>query len=80
MFILPEQVDGVLWFVVYEGRRSRRHLEQRQAVFRSRDNFWEVGDHEWETNEAETRKSDDAEWVEPLWQASGWTFCTRHNV
>ena len=65
MFMLPEQMDGILCFVGYEGRRSRRHLEQRQAVFRNHHNFWEVGDHEWETNEAEMRKSYDAEWVEP---------------
>jgi hypothetical protein len=80
MFIVPEQVDGVQWFVVYEGREQDGFLEQRQPVFRTRANFWEVGDHEWEISEAQMRRSCDSKWVQPAWRASGWTVCTRHNM
>ena len=80
LFIVAEEAAGVLWFVVYEGREADSQLEQRQPVFRTGCNFWEVREHEWQTNQAVSRMSYDAKWVEPQWQASGWTVCTRHDV
>ena len=80
MFIVPEQSGDDIWFVAYEGREVDGQLEQRQPVFRTRSNFWEVGDHEWEVNEATHRGSYAMDWVEPQWRSSGWNVCTRHSM
>ena len=80
MFIVQEQVGGQTWYVAYEGRVVDGLLEQRSAVFRTLQPFWEAGNHEWEVNGAQSRESYEAAWVEPQWQASGWSVCTRHEM
>ena len=46
MFILPEVVEGNMWYVAYEGRpvpnaEGEQELEKRAAVFRTSASFWE---------------------------------------
>ena len=62
------------------GRLQHGLLEEWQPVFRTRANFWEVGEHEWETNAAQMRSGYDSAWVQPEWRNSGWFVCTRHSV
>ena len=73
MWITEESLDGQTWYVAWEGREVDGLLEERSPVFRTSRAFWEVGNHEWETNGVRSRASYDAEWEGPEWQASGWT-------
>ena len=62
MFIVPEVVEGTLWYVAYEGRAVRneegeQELEERAPVFRTLASFWEVGVHEWQANAVPSRAS-----------------------
>ena len=67
MFIVPQVKGDSVFYVAYEGR-----------VVNSE--FWEVGDHVWETNALTSRSSYEEEWQEPQWQASGWTVRTQHGL
>ena len=85
MFIVPEVVDGRLWHVAYEGRavpnaEGEHELEKRAAVFRTSASFWEIGVHEWETNDVPSRATYTDEVKEPQWQASGFMVDTRHEM
>ena len=85
MFILEEVVEGNKWYVAYEGRavpnaEGERELEKRAAVFRTSASFWEVGVHEWETNDVPSRATYTDEVKEPQWQASGFMVATRHEM
>ena len=85
MFIVPEVVDGRLWHVAYEGRavpnaEGEHELEKRAAVFRTSASFWEIGVHEWETNNVPSRATYTDEVKEPQWQASGFKVDTRHEM
>ena len=85
MFILPEVVEGNMWYVAYEGRpvpnaEGEQELEKRAAVFRTSASFWEDGVHEWETNDVRGRATYTEEVKEPQWQASGFMVCTRHEM
>ena len=62
MFIVPQVVEGTLWYVVYEGRavpneEGEQELEQCAPAFRTLASFWEVGVHEWQTNAVPSRAS-----------------------
>ena len=85
MFILPEVVEGNMWYVAYEGRpvpnaEGEQELEKRAAFFRTSASFWENGVHEWETNDVRSRATYTEEVKEPQWQASGFMVCTRHEM
>ena len=81
MFIVEEEdVDGHKWCVVYEGREVDGQLEERSGVFRTSSAFWEVGDHEWETNEVRSRASYAVDDATPEWRNSGWKVCTSHTL
>lgn len=43
MFTVPEEVNGTLWHVAYEGR-----VVTNEAGFQELEQLWEVGIHEWE--------------------------------
>ena len=80
MFILPEVVEGNMWYVAYEGRpvpnaEGEQELEKRAAVFRTSASFWENGVHVWETNDVRSRATYTEEVKEPQWQASGFMVC-----
>ena len=60
MFIVQEVVEGNKWYVAYDGRsvpnaEGKQELEKRAAVFRTSASFWEIGVHEWETNDVPSR-------------------------
>ena len=80
MFIHAEPIDGQVWHVVYEGREIDHTLEQRQPVFRTRANYWQQGQREWDMNEAEGRQDYGAEWIAPQWRANGFTVSTRREM
>ena len=85
MFIVQEVVEGNKWYVAYEGRsvpnaEGEQELEKRAAVFRTSASFWEIGVHEWETNDAPSRATYTEEGKEPQWQGSGFMVCTRHEM
>ena len=85
MFIVPEVVEGSKWYVAYEGRsvpnaEGEQELEKRAAVFRTSASFWEVGVHEWETNDVPSRATYTEEGKEPQWQGSGFMVSTRHEI
>ena len=46
--------DGNTWYVASEGQLSRsgdgQRFHGRQMVFRTRAQFWEAGEHEWQMN------------------------------
>ena len=46
----------------------------RQAVFRTRENFWERGEHSWETNQYCHKNSTvlytDGKWMEGRWEGN----------
>ena len=82
MFIVPEVVEGTLW---YEGRaipnaEGEQELEQRAPVFRTLASLWEVGVHEWRTNAVPSRASYTEGVQEAQWQASDFMVCTRHEM
>ena len=85
MFIVPEVVEGTLWYVVYEERaipneEGEQELEQRAPVFRTLASFWEVGVHAWQTNAVPSKASYTEEVQEAQWQASDFMVCTRHEM
>ena len=85
MFIVQEVVEGNKWYVAYEGKsvpnaEGGQELEMRAAVFRTSASFWEIGVHEWETNDVPSRATYTEEGKEPQWQGSGFMVCTRRNV
>ena len=85
MFIVPQVVEGTLWYVVYEGRavpneEGEQELVQRAPVFRTLASFWEVGVHEWQTNAVPSRASYTEEVQEAQWQASDFMVCIRHEM
>ena len=67
-------------FGIYEGREIDHSPEQRQPVFRTRANYWQQGQHEWDMNEAEGRQDYGAEWIAPQWRANGFTVSTRREM
>ena len=85
MFIVPELVEGTLWYVAYEGRvipnaEGEQELEERAPVFRTLASFWEVGVHEWQTNAVPSRASYTEEVQKAQWQAPDPMVCTRHEM
>ena len=77
--------EGNKWYVAYEGRsvpnaEGEQELEKRAAVFRTSASFWEIGVHEWETNDVTSRATYTEEVKEPQWQASDFMVCTRHEM
>ena len=85
MFIVQEVVEGNKWYAAYEGRsvpnaEGEQELEKRAAVFRTSASFWEIGVHEWETNDVPSRATYTEEVKEPQWQASDFMVCTRHEM
>ena len=85
MFIIEEVVEGNKWYVAYEGRavpneEGEQELEKRAAVFRTSASFWEIGVHEWETNDVPSRATYTERVKEPQWQASDFMVCTRHEM
>ena len=70
MFIVQEVVEGNKWYVAYEGKsvpnaEGEQELEMRAAVFRTSASFWEIGVHEWETNDVPSRATYTEEGKEP---------------
>ena len=85
MFIMEEVVEGNKWYVAYEGRavpneEGEQELEKRAAVFRTSASFWDIGVHEWETNDVPSRATYTEKVKEPQWQASDFMVCTRHEM
>ena len=60
--------------------RSASKSWRRAAVFRTTASFWEIGVHEWETNDVPTRATYTEKVKEPQWQASDFMVCTRHDM
>ena len=59
--------DGKTWYVASEGQLSRsgdgQRFHGRQMVFRTRDQFWEAGEHEWQMNaNSSATNTDDSVW------------------
>ena len=71
MFIMEEVVEGNKWY---------QELEKRAAVFRTSASFWEIGVHEWETDDVPSRATYTEKVKEPQWQASDFMVCTRHEM
>ena len=42
--------NGNTWYLASEGRLSPRRFHGRQIVFRTREQFWVPGTHEWQMN------------------------------
>ena len=58
---------GETWYVASEGQLSRsgdgQRFHGRQMVFRTRDQFWEAGEHEWQMNaNSSATNTDDSVW------------------
>ena len=59
--------DGNTWYAASEGQLSRsgdgQRFHGRQMVFRTRDQFWEAGEHEWQMNaNGSATNTDDSVW------------------
>ena len=59
--------DGNTWYVASEGQLSGsgdgQRFHGRQMVFRTRDQFWEAGEHEWQMNaNSSATNTDDSAW------------------
>ena len=85
MFIMEEVVEGNKWYVAYKWRpvpnaEGEQELEKRTAVFRISASFWEIGVHEWETNDVPSRATYTEKGKEPQWQASDFMVCTRDEM
>ena len=59
---------------------GEQELEKRAAVFRTSASFWEIGVHEWETNDVPSRATYTEKVKEPQWQASDFMVCARHEM
>lgn len=79
-FICRETDGDGDWWVVYVGRVEGSHLEQRSPMFRTQDEFWIQGPHEWQENaHSESRQKYEDDWVVPRWD-SRLTVDTRWEV
>ena len=63
--------DGNTWYVASEGQLSGsgdgQRFHGRQMVFRTRAQFWEAGEHEWQMNaNCSATNMDDSAWGEIL--------------
>ena len=59
--------DGNTWYAASEGQLSQsgdgQRFHGRQMVFRTRDQFWEAGEHEWQMNaNSSATITDDSAW------------------
>ena len=62
---------GNTWYAASEGQLSQsgdgQRFHGRQMVFRTRDQFWEAGEHEWQMNaNCSATNTDDSAWGEIL--------------
>ena len=62
------------------GLFQMRRASKSWAVFRTSASFWEIGVHEWETNDVPSRATYTEKAKEPQWQASDFMVCTRHEM
>ena len=63
--------DGTTWYVASEGQLSGsgdgQRFHGRQMVFRTRAQFWEAGEHEWQMNaNSSATNTDDSRWGDTL--------------
>ena len=63
--------DGNTWYVASEGQLlgsgDGQRFHGRQMVFRTRDQFWEAGEHEWQMNaNSSATNTDDSRWGDTL--------------
>ena len=63
--------DGTTWYVASEGQLSGsgdgQRFHGRQMVFRTRAQFWEAGEHEWQMNaNSSATNTDDSSWGDTL--------------
>ena len=63
--------DGNTWYVASEGQLSGsgdgQRFHGRQMVFRTRAQFWEAGEHEWQMNaNSSATNTDDSRWGDTL--------------
>ena len=63
--------DGTTWYAASEGHLSRsgdgQRFHGRQMVFRTRAQFWEAGEHEWQMNaNSSATNTDDSSWGDTL--------------
>ena len=63
--------DGNTWYAASEGQLSQsgdgQRFHGRQMVFRTRAQFWEAGEHEWQMNaNSSATNTDDSAWGEIL--------------
>ena len=64
LYIPEADADG--YYVAYDGKVVKENLELRQAVFRTRENYWENGWHSWELNHAVNKEN--VKGTPPDWQ------------
>ena len=63
--------DGNTWYAASEGQLSQsgdgQRFHGRQMVFRTRAQFWEAGEHEWQMNaNSSATNTDDSRWGDTL--------------
>ena len=63
--------DGNTWYAASEGQLSQsgdgQRFHGRQMVFRTRAQFWEAGEHEWQMNaNSSATNTDDSSWGDTL--------------
>ena len=76
--ILPADSATGSWFVAFEGKMVGSQFVPRQACFRTKEQFWEAGWHNWETNQ-KVCKDDQA--PDPEWDAEWSLNCqTKHRL
>ena len=76
--ILPALSPTGHWFVALEGKMVNGHFVPRQACFHTKDNFWETGWHNWETNQKVCK---DDQVPDPEWDSEWSLKCeTKHQL
>ena len=63
--------DGNTWYAASEGQLSQsgdgQRFHGRQMVFRTRAQFWEAGEHEWQMNaNSSATNTDDSVWGDSM--------------
>ena len=66
-----EDEYGNTWYAASEGQLSQsgdgQRFHGRQMVFRTRAQFWEAGEHEWQMNaNSSATNTDDSRWGDTL--------------
>ena len=57
LMIHPVEMQGENWFVAIEGSLRDGEFQGRQSVFRTQENFWELGQHYWQVNKQASQEA-----------------------